>query len=104
MYRRNKSDDICSECKNEIGEARPTLSLMTNRGMFLLCNSCNIKLNEVTAKDEEDRLLLRQCEFCETIVAEDYQPCGVVDRPDIEFWLCSSCYKEWEAKEKIGGN
>jgi hypothetical protein len=104
MFRRNKSTDICSECKNEIGEARPTLSLMTNRGMFLLCNPCKIKFEEVTIKDKEDRPLLRQCEFCETITAEDYTPCILIDEPDIQFWLCSSCYKEWEAKEKIGEN
>lgn len=104
MFRRNKSDDLCHECNNKIGEARPTLSLMTDRGMILLCNSCNIKLKEVAERDEEGRLLLRQCEDCETIVAEDYHPCEVIDHPDIEFWLCSSCYKEWEAKEKIGGN
>lgn len=100
MFGKNRSEDKCYECKNKIGKERPILSLITERGMIFLCHSCKIKLEEVTAKDKDDRLLLRECEYCNTLTAEDYHSCGVMGKPDIEFWLCSPCYKTWEEKEK----
>lgn len=91
MYSRVKSEDKCHECKNEIGEERPTTTLNTEKGMIRLCKSCGEKLKKNVARNSEGQLMLRRCARCSTIVAEDYQPCFVIENPEEQFWLCIPC-------------
>lgn len=103
MYTRVNSEEICYECKNRVGEARPTTSLMTEKGLIRLCKSCGEKFNKHVNKINGIPAI-RECARCKTIVAEDYQPCYVLERPEEEFWLCMTCDeitdKEIEADKK----
>lgn len=88
MFRKVKDDEVCYECQDEIGEARPVTTLNTNEGILILCKSCSEKLDRNVKRDENGALLLRSCAECGTITAEDY---NAVD--DLT-WLCISCYEK----------
>jgi len=86
----------CHECKNEIGEQRPTLLVRTQRGTITLCPTCAEKFNKVVRRDETGTALIRECDSCRTIIAADYESCFINEEPDIDFWLCAACYEEAE--------
>lgn len=86
----------CYECKNEIAEQRPTLSLTTEQGLITLCPSCRVKFNKIVNKDKNGTPMIRQCAKCRTIVADEYKVCSEVGNPDDLFWLCNPCYTEIE--------
>lgn len=88
MFRKAKDDDICYECKDEVGEARPVTTLNTNEGIQILCKSCSEKLKRNVKRGENGALLLRSCAECGTIRAEDYKAI------DDLTWLCISCYEK----------
>lgn len=88
MFGKVKDDDVCNECKDEVGEARPVQILNTNEGIKILCKSCSEKLKRNVKRDENGTLLLRNCAKCGTIMAENYKAI------DDLTWLCIPCYEK----------
>jgi hypothetical protein len=90
MYSRIDPREECYECRKGLGQERPIKTLVTDHGAIRMCNRCAVDLEKNVLK-VDGAYMLRKCRRCDTIIAEDYQPCYVLENPEEEFWLCITC-------------